>query len=256
MTAAYSGDRNYVGSASFTAFVVNAGYWLVASDGGVFSFGGSRFRGSTEEPGFSTPVKGKVVGMAPTADGFGYWLVTDEGQVLAFGDAVAYGDLFTIGKAGSLAAPIVGVAPRPTAAATGWRPPTAAVRLRRRPLPRRHLHDRQGALARRTGRRHRSTPDGGGYWLAAADGGVFGFGDAHFHGDTYTIGKERSLAAPVVGVAATPDGGGYWLAAATAASSASATPTSPATATPTARPATSRAASSASPPARTGWATG
>ena len=27
-----------------------------------------------------------------------------------------------------------------------------------------------------------STPDGGGYWLAAADGGVFTFGDAGFSG--------------------------------------------------------------------------
>jgi hypothetical protein len=27
-----------------------------------------------------------------------------------------------------------------------------------------------------------ATPDGNGYWLAAADGGVFCFGDAPFHG--------------------------------------------------------------------------
>jgi hypothetical protein len=27
-----------------------------------------------------------------------------------------------------------------------------------------------------------STPDGGGYWLVAADGGVFSFGDAGFFG--------------------------------------------------------------------------
>ena len=26
------------------------------------------------------------------------------------------------------------------------------------------------------------TPDGGGYWLVASDGGVFSFGDAHFYG--------------------------------------------------------------------------
>ena len=27
-----------------------------------------------------------------------------------------------------------------------------------------------------------ATPDGGGYWLVAADGGVFSFGSARFHG--------------------------------------------------------------------------
>jgi len=27
-----------------------------------------------------------------------------------------------------------------------------------------------------------STPDGGGYWLVGADGGVFAFGDARFDG--------------------------------------------------------------------------
>jgi hypothetical protein len=27
-----------------------------------------------------------------------------------------------------------------------------------------------------------STPDGGGYWLTASDGGLFSFGDASFYG--------------------------------------------------------------------------
>jgi len=55
-----------------------------------------------------------------------------------------------------------------------------------------------------------ATPDGGGYWLVAADGGVFAFGDARFLGSTGAL----RLARPVVGMAATPDGGGYWLVAA------------------------------------------
>jgi hypothetical protein len=54
------------------------------------------------------------------------------------------------------------------------------------------------------------TPDGGGYWLIAADGGVFAFGNAKFHG---SAANER-LQKPVVGMAATPDGRGYWLVAA------------------------------------------
>jgi beta-lactamase class A len=54
------------------------------------------------------------------------------------------------------------------------------------------------------------TPDGGGYWLAAADGGVFTFGDARFTGSLGAV----TLNAPIVGIAPTPDGGLYWLAAA------------------------------------------
>jgi hypothetical protein len=54
------------------------------------------------------------------------------------------------------------------------------------------------------------TPSGDGYWLVAADGGVFAFGDAGFHGST---GGQR-LGSPVVGMTATPTGAGYWLATA------------------------------------------
>jgi hypothetical protein len=50
---------------------------------------------------------------------------------------------------------------------------------------------------------------GNGYWLAASDGGIFAFGDAHFHGSTGGIALNK----PIVGMAATPDGGGYWLVA-------------------------------------------
>ena len=54
-----------------------------------------------------------------------------------------------------------------------------------------------------------ATPDGGGYWLVASDGGVFSFGDARFAGSTGAM----TLNKPIVGMAATPDGGGYWLVA-------------------------------------------
>ena len=32
-----------------------------------------------------------------------------------------------------------------------------------------------------------ATPDGGGYWLVALDGGVFGYGDAVFHGSAIAL---------------------------------------------------------------------
>jgi hypothetical protein len=48
------------------------------------------------------------------------------------------------------------------------------------------------------------TPDGQGYWLAAADGGVFAFGDAQFLGNTYTIGIENKLNGPMTGLSEAP----------------------------------------------------
>jgi len=54
-----------------------------------------------------------------------------------------------------------------------------------------------------------ATPSGEGYWLVAADGGVFGFGDATFHGSTGHI----RLNAPIVDLVTTPSGDGYWLVA-------------------------------------------
>jgi hypothetical protein len=54
-----------------------------------------------------------------------------------------------------------------------------------------------------------STPDGKGYWLVAADGGVFSYGDAVFHGSAGHI----HLNQPIVAMAAMPDGHGYWFSA-------------------------------------------
>ena len=47
------------------------GYWLVGSDGGVFSYGDAPFFGSTGALRLNAP----IVGMAATPDGGGYWLV-------------------------------------------------------------------------------------------------------------------------------------------------------------------------------------
>ncbi len=54
-----------------------------------------------------------------------------------------------------------------------------------------------------------AAPDGQGYWLVGADGGIFAFGSAQFYG---SMGGQH-LNAPVVGMAAAPGGNGYWLVA-------------------------------------------
>jgi hypothetical protein len=50
---------------------------------------------------------------------------------------------------------------------------------------------------------------GQGYWLAAADGGVFALGDAQFYGSM----PLATRALNIIGIAPTQDYGGYWLLA-------------------------------------------
>jgi hypothetical protein len=63
------------------------GYWLVASDGGIFTHGDADFYGSAGAIRPNQP----VVGMGATPDGQGYWLVAADGGVFAYGDAALDG---------------------------------------------------------------------------------------------------------------------------------------------------------------------
>jgi hypothetical protein len=63
------------------------GYWLVASDGGIFTFGDAHYYGSTGGRRLNKP----VVAVTPTVDGRGYWLVASDGGIFTFGDAHYYG---------------------------------------------------------------------------------------------------------------------------------------------------------------------
>ncbi len=59
------------------------GYWLVAADGGVSTFGDADFHGSAG----STHLHRPVVGMAASPDGKGYWLTAADGEIFSYGDA-------------------------------------------------------------------------------------------------------------------------------------------------------------------------
>jgi hypothetical protein len=63
------------------------GYWLFASDGGVFAFGDAKFYGSTGGKRLFAP----IVSMTATPDGKGYWLFAQDGGVFTFGSARFYG---------------------------------------------------------------------------------------------------------------------------------------------------------------------
>ena len=174
-----------------------AGYWLVAQDGGVFSYGDAAFQGSAGALRLNAP----IVGMASTPGG-GYWLVGQDGGVFAYGGATFHGSAGAL----RLNAPIVGMASTPDGGGY-W------------------LVGRDGgvfaygdaAFQGSAGAQRLNAPivgmastrDGGGYWLVAQDGGVFSYGDATFQGSA----GAQHLNAPIVGIAQTPDGGGYWLVA-------------------------------------------
>jgi hypothetical protein len=178
-------------------------YWLVATDGGIFSFGGAGYYGSV--PGVLKPgqtLNKPIVGMAPTHDGAGYWVVASDGGIFTFGDAQFHGSTGNI----VLNQPVVGMAPTPDGggywlvAADGgifsfgdakFYGSTGNIKLNQ-PIV---------GMA--------PTPDGKGYWLVAADGGIFSFGDAKFYGSTGNI----KLNKPIIGMIASPTGGGYFLVA-------------------------------------------
>ena len=87
-----------------TAQANHNGYWMAAADGGIFSFAGAPFCGSTG----GQPLVQPVVGMAGTS-GPGYWTVARDGGVFAFN--VAF-----LGSMGGhpLVRPIVGMTSTPS----------------------------------------------------------------------------------------------------------------------------------------------
>jgi hypothetical protein len=218
----------------------NTGYWLGASDGGVFSFGSSRFQGSMG----GQRLNRQVVGMAATSTGRGYWLVASDGGIFSFGDALFYGSTGSI----KLNQPIVGMAPTPTgrgyllvaadggifafgdatfAGSTGGQKlPAPIVGISMSPSGLGYwlvgakgdvyafgdapfLGAMGGTPLAKPVVGMASAPGGRGYWLVASDGGIFSFGDATFLGSTGGMALNR----PIVGMAASPRGTGYWLVA-------------------------------------------
>ena len=190
--AAASPNQPLVGMATTAD---GGGYWLVASDGGVFAYGDAAFHGSTGDLVLTQPIVGMagdpatggywlvasdggvfafdapfdgseggqplaqpIVGMAAMLDGGGYWLVASDGGVFSFGDAAFHGS-----EGGQpLNAPVAGMA---------------------------------------------VTGDGGGYWLAGRDGGIFNFGDAPFDGSALS-----APGVPAVGISGAGTGAGYRVA--------------------------------------------
>jgi hypothetical protein len=175
------------------------GYWMVASDGGVFCFGGARFYGSMGGRHLNAP----IVAMAAMPDGRGYWLVASDGGVFAFGDARFYGSM----GGRHLNRPIVGIAA--TADGLGYRLVASDGGIFTFGPSAQYFGSMGGARLAKPVVGIADDPATGGYWLVASDGGIFSFG-APFYGSTGGL----HLAEPVVGMAATENGAGYRFVAA------------------------------------------
>jgi RHS repeat-associated protein len=137
-------NGNIVGIASTPS---GNGYWLAASDGGVFAYGDATFYGSMGGQFLNRP----IVGIAARPQGDGYWLAGADGGVFAFGAAPAVGAVpgfFVTYPA----------APRCPAAWNGYRENVVSIS---------------------------STPSGGGYSMVDYCGLVFAFGDSVFQGSTF-----------------------------------------------------------------------
>ena len=178
--------------------VIGQGYWMVASDGGLFAFGDAKFAGSAGSQTLNKP----IVAMAPTPSGLGYWMVASDGGIFAFGDAPF------VGSAGSLnlSKPIVSMATTPSGRGYWLVSADGGV-----------FGYGDARFFGSTGRLTLSrpivsivaTPSGRGYWLVASDGGIFAFGDARFFGST----GDLVLNQPIVAMAPTRTGKGYWMVA-------------------------------------------
>jgi hypothetical protein len=173
------------GAGGTPASPAGLGYWLVATDGGIFNYGDAGFFGSAG----SVPLNKPIVGMAPTPDGKGYWLVASDGGVFNYGDAGFFGSASTL----KLTQPIVGIAATPdgkgywlVSADGGVYPFGSAAQF----------GSAAGVKLNKPVVGITATPDGKGYWLTAADGGIFNYGDAQFLGSAGGI----KLNQPVVGV--------------------------------------------------------
>ncbi|MGA2303952.1 MAG: G1 family glutamic endopeptidase [Acidimicrobiales bacterium] len=182
------------------------GYWLVGSDGGIFTFGAAQFYGSTGALTLQRP----VVGITPTANDGGYWLVASDGGIFSFGNAGYYGSIPRLGfaPAGStnpkrLNAPIVGMVPSADGAGYFMVASDGGVFA----FGDAKFEGSCPSIGGCAGAAVAVMPDasGNGYWLVTATGHVYAFGDA------VNYGAPGPQSVPVTAAVRTHDGAGYWL---------------------------------------------
>jgi hypothetical protein len=179
------------------------GYYLLGSDGGIFTIGSAPFLGSV--PGLGLGAKVTALRLAATRTGLGYHILGADGGIFTFGDAVFAGSVPGLG----LPVKVQALDLQPTPSGKGYwilGADGGVFSFGDAPfygsVPGLGI---TGAKALRLV----PTPTGKGYWVLGVDGGVFSFGDAQFAGSVPGLG----IATKVVAMAADPKGRGYWVLA-------------------------------------------
>ena len=178
-----------------------AGYYVLGSDGGIFTFGGAPFVGSV--PGLNLGATVTALRLAATKTGLGYHILGADGGIFTFGDATFEGSVPGL----NLGVKVTALDLQRTASGSGYWVLGAdggVFSFGDAPfygsVPGLGIN---GAKALRL----IPTPTGKGYWVLGVDGGVFSFGDATFYGSVPGLG----IATKVVALAADPKGRGYWV---------------------------------------------
>ena len=201
--------RRILATMASSTVPAGAGYWLVASDGGVFAFGDAgvlRVDGRRAAEPADRGDGGDAVGRRLLVGGVGRWHLRLRRRRVLRVD----------GRDAARPSRSWGWRPRRRAGATGWWPPTVGSSPSATP----GSSGRRAGYGARAHRRHGRHADGAGYWLVTSDGAVQSFGDAEPFGSAGPMTPGVS----VTGMAPTPSGAGYWLLASNGVCSASATP--------------------------------
>ena len=198
-------DDDHDGGADTPATTTQHGYWLVGSDGGIFTFGAAHFYGSTGSLELQRP----IVGIAPTSSRTGYWLVASDGGIFAF-DTGFYGSVPGLGfnpagsgLANSLNDPIVGMVPSTTGHGYFMVASDGGVFA----FGDAHFAGSCPGIGGCVGAAVAVVPDasGNGYWIVTKAGNVYAFGNAGYFGAPGLQGS------PMTSAVATPDGRGYYI---------------------------------------------
>jgi len=214
ITGTFGGNSTFSTSSGTTSLDVTApapppathGYWLVGSDGGIFTFGSAQFHGSTGNLRLQRP----VVGITLTSDRGGYWLVASDGGVFTFGDAGFVGSIPGLGIAPAgigggkkLDAPIVGMVPTSDGGGYFLVGSDGGVFA----FGDAKFEGSCPGIGGCSGAAVTVMPDatGNGYWLVTATGHVYTFGDAVSYGSP---GPQNES---VTSAVRTPTGQGYWI---------------------------------------------
>ncbi len=171
------------------------GYWIVGTDGGVFSFN-VPFYGSR-----GTAIdNAKMSSIVADPLNRGYWLFAEDGGVFTFGEVLHYGD-----PVGITVAPIIAAAAPPDGRGY-W------------------MTDNQGHVYAYGSAQYyggfpagasqivdiASTRSGHGYWLLDEDGHIYSYGDAIYHGGANGPFLNGRCTGMAVYPGDEPDGG-YWI---------------------------------------------